>query len=597
MENIIEKLGPKFGVLSESDTAQLKVMARNEDVAVGDLFILPSTRGVERFYIFRTSQYANVLNRTISMEDVARSKLTMPDSYLSDDLNDEKLIELRGMLLGYAQREDDGKWGFHRPRRLPEHLTDVFLIDESNDGVVRELLSSQLGEKGIFMGYLLAGEKALSDVPVYMPPHAISHHIGIFGRTGCGKSNLMIVLIESMFRYNQEIESAGSGQKVSMLAIDPHDEFCKWPSGDRGGIEEITGKYGPGEWDGLAAPFYYLTAKDSVSERGQQTISLSRADIVPQDLFSIMEFSEQQIAFAHQFYSRHGEMWITRLLAGEVNEEEGGMEGAQFLPGTISAVERRVNFLRRGQTSVFTPFDPEFKDEYNSLLPEIVCALESGRIITVDTTLMNEMEQFLLTTVIARTLFMLRKAVKSANSIGSLEREISLSLGHDPDNRATGMQSFAGAMIDALNSGKLPYIKGERPARVDELPFINVVIEEAPSVLNPDRLRFGSIFRDISRQGRKFGIGLTVISQQVSAIDQGILTQLNTEITLALGNEAERREAIRNASADLYGFEKELQVMGKGQAILTASYKDVPLPVQVPLFEEMGFPSKSFKKR
>ena len=121
----------------------------------------------------------------------------------------------------------------------------------------------------------------------------------------------------------------------------------------------------------------------------------------------------------------------------------------------------------------------------------------------------------------------------------------------------------------------------------NQLPFVNVVIEEAPSILNPDRLKFGSIFRDISRQGRKFGIGLTVVSQQVGAIDSGVLTQINTELTMSLGNENERREAIRNASADLMGFERELQVMARGQLLVTGSYNDVPLPIQVPNFDSL----------
>ena len=106
--------------------------------------------------------------------------------------------------------------------------------------------------------------------------------------------------------------------------------------------------------------------------------------------------------------------------------------------------------------------------------------------------------------------------------------------------------------------------------------------------MNPQRLRFGSVFRDISRQGRKFGIGLTVISQQVTAIDEGILTQINTELIMALGNEQERNSAIKNASADLTGFERELQVMGKGQTIATASYRDIPLPVQAPNYDEIS---------
>ncbi|TGE37204.1 ATP-binding protein [Desulfosporosinus fructosivorans] len=586
MEDLLGKLGNKFGVLAESDTTQLKVMAKNEDVAVGDLFIIPSRRGHARFYFFRATQYANVMNRTIDMGDVARNKLTMDDSYFADDLNDEKLIELKGMLLGYAQKEVNGKWSFHRPRRLPEHLTEVYLVTEENAVVVRELLASQLGS-GIFVGYLLAGEKALSSVPVYMPPHALSHHIGVFGRTGGGKSNLLMVLIESMFRYNEKVELDGNGRKVSLLAIDPHDEFCTWPSGQRNGIEEIVSKYDfkSGSWNSLVAPFYYLTARDTISKEGQRRIRLSRADIGPQDLLSIMEFTDQQTAFANQIYSFHGERWINRLLSGDIGEHTG--EGAAFLPGTISAVERRVSFLRRGQTQIFTSYDPEIDQEYESVLPDIICALESGRIITVDTTLMTELEQFLVTTVVARTLFMLRKALKSARSAETLEREICISLGFDPENGSTGMRAFAESMIEALNEGRLPYVRNGEVVRIEELPHVNVLIEEAPSVLNPERLRFGSIFRDISRQGRKFGIGLTVISQQVTAIDHGILSQLNTEITMALGNEAERKEAIKNASADLYGFEKELQVMGKGQAIMTASYRDVPLPVQAPLFDSL----------
>ena len=65
------------------------------------------------------------------------------------------------------------------------------------------------------------------------------------------------------------------------------------------------------------------------------------------------------------------------------------------------------------------------------------------------------------------------------------------------------------------------------------------------------------VFRDICRQGRKFGIGLTVVSQQ-AGYRQWHTYSVNTELTMALGNEQERREAIRNSSGDMSGFEREL---------------------------------------
>ncbi len=586
MQSIIDMLGEKFGVLAESDTTQLKVIAKNKDVAVGDLFVMPSIRGHERFYIFRTSEYANIMNRTINLGDVARNKLTMPDSYLSADLNDEKLIELRGTMLGYAEQVN-GKWQFYRPRRLPDHLSDVYLISEANSAAIKILLESQLGKEGICIGNLLAGEYPLSNVPVYLPPHAISHHIAVFGRTGCGKSNTMMVLIGSMFKHNKHVHNTGKGQKVSMLAIDPHDEFLDWhkKSGGRGGIGEIAESYTADEYDALVDPFFYLTPKEIRDENGMAKIKISRADIIPQDLISITEFSEQQSQFAGLLYSLHGEMWVSKLLSGDLGDDPAI---SQYMDATKGAVERRVSFLRNGQTKVFTPFDPDIGYEYDSILPELVCALETGRIITVDTTLMSEMEQFLLTTLVARVLFVLRKALKAARgNEDSLKHEISLAFGVGANGGNVGSKALVEKLFEYLDSGELPYLRNGIPVAIDELPHINFVIEEAPSVLNPERMRFGSIFRDISRQGRKFQIGLTVISQQVTALDEGILTQVNTEITMALGNETERREAIRNASADLYGFEKELQVMGKGQALLTASYKDVPLPVQAPLYDSL----------
>jgi hypothetical protein len=62
-------------------------------------------------------------------------------------------------------------------------------------------------------------------------------------------------------------------------------------------------------------------------------------------------------------------------------------------------------------------------------------------------------------------------------------------------------------IVAALKSD--PALSPKQKSFVDAVDINHVRTgEEAPSLLNPTRMKFDRVFRDISRQGRKFGIGL-----------------------------------------------------------------------------------------
>ncbi|MFX0201741.1 MAG: ATP-binding protein, partial [Candidatus Hodarchaeota archaeon] len=477
-------------------------------------------------------------------------------------------------------------WVFQRPRKLPDHLQKVYKIGTGKKEEVlkqqeclKELLSDQLSE-GIFVGHLLAGETSLEQVPISIPGEYMAHHLGIFGRTGTGKSNNLMVLIDSIYRNNRRLfgrtpEDWGPAERpVSLFAIDPHDEFAKWKGGRESGIVRIMRDMTADERKALVEPFFYLSCRsqehlDQDPDLGGlgRTVYFSRKDIIPQDIISIMEVSEQMASAAEAIADEFGEDWIEAILNGDVEPDERVIHRA-----TLSALNRRLGFLATGRSNLVPR-----SETYHSRLPDIVLALEQGRVLDVDTTLVTEVEQFLLTTVVARTIFSMRKALKAALEPGDLADEFQRYL--------QLMKSFRDEFTKTFCDPGSPYIREDGSLKsIGELPAVNVVVEEAPSILNPARLKFGSIFREIARQGRKFGIGLTIVSQQITEIDPTILSQLNTEITLALGNEDERQAAVRTASNDIWGFKRELQVLGLGQAILTASYKDIPLPIQIPEF-------------
>ena len=578
-----------FGVLAGASTTEIVIYARNLDTSIGDLFLIPSDRGGDRIYLFRMTHYANVLRREEDMDPMAKNLLAMNDPFYAEDFVSDQLLRLAGALLGYGEQDAQGNWQFRTPRKLPAHLSKVYKVGYGNAAAVQRqeqclgaLLASQLGD-GVYVGDLLAGEQALPGVRVSIPGEYFAHHLGVFGRTGTGKSNNLMVLIESIYANNQRLfgllreQWQRDDRVVSLFAVDPHDEFALWKPGSAGGITRIASDFSAEERAGLVEPFFYLSCRDedsiqanpAIGNLGQRVV-LHRRDIIPADLISIMEFSDIMTSAAEAIGDEFMEEWISSVLNGDVEPDDNLIHRT-----SLSGINRRLGFLA-GNRSNLIPSSMQ----YQSSLANIIIALERGRVLDVDTSLMTETEQFLLTTVVARTLFSLRKALKSARDwqgfigTGNNDGEI--------DRHLPRQGSLKDELRERFGVEGSPYRTSDGQLRnINELPAVNILIEEAPSILNPARMRFGSVFRDISRQGRKFGLGLTVVSQQVTEIDAGILSQINTEITMALGNEDERQAAVRTASNDIYPFKRELQVMGTGQAILSASYKGVPLPIQI----------------
>ena len=309
------------------------------------------------FYIFRTTQYANILNRTLEMNDVARNKLTMPDSYLAQDLQDEQLIELRGMVLGYAEREGAQRLDFSPPAASagsPHGRLQGRSGAPAGGGRGEHAHALAVGPGWFVHRQPARRRSAACRCRGYLPSYALSHHIGIFGRTGCGKSNLMMVFLRSILEHNRRVAAGQrAGPRCSILAIDPHDEFRAWHShsGGADGIRGIINSYSNTERQDLVEPFYYLTASD-VGDRGmERRLRLSRADLTPQDLASVLEMTDQQLGFAQRYYTKPdmGERWVTQLLLMATESAKDDPHIGDFHPGTIDGVKRRLSFRLRGK--------------------------------------------------------------------------------------------------------------------------------------------------------------------------------------------------------------------------------------------------------
>jgi DNA helicase HerA-like ATPase len=118
-------------------------------------------------------------------------------------------------------------------------------------------------------------------------------------------------------------------------------------------------------------------------------------------------------------------------------------------------------------------------------------------------------------------------------------------------------------------------------------PVISVVLEEAPRVLGKEVLESGpNVFSTIAREGRKFKVGLTAITQLPSLIPREILANMNTKIVLGIEMKPERQAIIESASQDLSQDDRNIASLDKGEAIVTSNFMRFAMPIKIPLFEE-----------
>ena len=115
------------------------------------------------------------------------------------------------------------------------------------------------------------------------------------------------------------------------------------------------------------------------------------------------------------------------------------------------------------------------------------------------------------------------------------------------------------------------------------IPPFFLIIEEAHNYL-PER-SFGEakssrILRQVASEGRKFGLGLCVISQRPSRLDKSVISQCSTQIILKVTNPNDLRAIANSVEGLTYESEKEIKNLNVGTALITG-VSDLPLFVNI----------------
>lgn len=126
-------------------------------------------------------------------------------------------------------------------------------------------------------------------------------------------------------------------------------------------------------------------------------------------------------------------------------------------------------------------------------------------------------------------------------------------------------------LYDALFWGRL------KPEGGRERPLL-VVLEEAHGYLGAgSKSRAATAARRIAKEGRKYGVGLMLVSQRPSEVDPTILSQCGTIIALRLTNDSDRAQVTSCASDNLKGLFSMLPILRTGEALVVGEAVNMPI--------------------
>ncbi len=105
-----------------------------------------------------------------------------------------------------------------------------------------------------------------------------------------------------------------------------------------------------------------------------------------------------------------------------------------------------------------------------------------------------------------------------------------------------------------------------------------LVLEEAHAYLGKEHVgAASSAVRRIAKEGRKYGVGVMIVSQRPSEIDPTILSQCGTIFAMRLANDIDRGQVTGAASDNLKGLFDMLPILRTGEAIIVGEAVSLPM--------------------
>ncbi|MCD2452801.1 ATP-binding protein [Methylicorpusculum oleiharenae] len=402
-------------------------------------------------------------------------------------------------------------------------------------------------------------------------------HCAVLGSTGSGKSGAVAALLHSMLDHTPELNTVCHPR---ILVIDPHGEYghafkkraIVYRAYDPLGSEETTGS-------AISLPYWLMSADEFrtlvIGKTEQEATSQNNI------VYKAITFARMVAAnLIHPSPTAHGGPSPTDGLDHDAPRPKARVTLEQLIefdhdkprPFSLDEFYNHIFYLQAArvqgvQLQSVTPSD--FATKFKSILDKLSVLRRDPRIR-----------------------FMMREwdaqSPPLEHIIAQLIGQIQGEGGVDQDIRIldiSGLPNEVAGPLAAMLARLLFQYKVYQTTDERKRDPVVLVCEEAHRYV-PDRgeaeyAAAQTAIRRIAREGRKYGIGLMLVSQRPADVESTVISQCGTWLVLRLTNAADQQHVSRFLPDGLSGMTKALPNLAQQEAIFVGEGASMPARVRI----------------
>lgn len=461
--------------------------------------------------------------------------------------SDERIIEADLFGEGEWRRKDENEFALEFERGVatyPLPQQTIYLTPKSELRFIYGDAKGAVIELGEHVGS--------GGAPCYAELNELlGKHTAILGSTGAGKSGTVAAVIHSILERGQIAKHEHWHPQI--IILDPHNEYGKaFPAHQRLSTDEGS----------LKLPYWLLDLEESLSLFIGKTefAATSQSNIVKNALIAVREQAAEQLGLDKSQLTVDSPV---PYVLGDSNglDHFGKKDGELYTEGLIGAINQQRP----------SGADKKAHEDFSKVIRKIDSLLKDGRLKFMMES-WNGAEEPLPTIV---NQFLTQQTTVQIVDLSGVPNEVA------------GVASAAIARI--VFQLKIWQTEAER----QNSPVLLVCEEAHRYVPNRGEAQYEaaqSAIRRIAKEGRKYGVGLLLVSQRPSEVEATVLSQCNSWIVLRITNDADR-EHVRNILPDsMSGLTKMLSGLRRQEAIFVGQAATLPSRIMIRSLENDQLP-------